>query len=90
MRLAVPLITLSKGGASVCSIGSRFFHFTYSHPSLLHAPRWACDFLFYDAALLELAQAVPVPSRDVVAEHGMPSPTIPSDHFPVIADLRWR
>eukprot|EP00667_Euglena_gracilis_P003444 EG_transcript_3451 len=46
------------------------------------------DYIFYHPDHLEATAVLPVPDRAVAV--ALPSPTFPSDHVALVADLRWR
>lgn len=48
------------------------------------------DYIWADARALAVQQHMPMPSHDdVVAETALPSSVFPSDHLPMVADLRF-
>ena len=49
------------------------------------------DYMFMDNAYFSGASMMPLPSHEDVTKNGyLPSPNFPSDHLPLVCDLKWK
>lgn len=49
------------------------------------------DYIFISRQYFEVLKVIPMPSNEEVTEHvALPSESFPSDHLPLICDLKWK